>query len=203
MSDVEVTRHTEYRAPRPAVSQEPVTLIYDRGTVSLEQACRAMQIDHIVERYGDWAVTKFGLECLSTHYVIEAARLWGEWTLRHMREKRWVVYEDFAQAYEAARAYHRPKAALSPTVAPAPKKERATIPGAERRPRHESISNRLRFFILKRDHYACQLCGRTAAQGYQLHIDHKIARKNGGSNEENNLWVLCSVCNNGKGTESL
>ena len=56
----------------------------------------------------------------------------------------------------------------------------------------------LRFRILKRDGYRCQLCGRTAQDGVKLEIDHKIARSKGGDDTEGNLWVLCFDCNRGK-----
>jgi 5-methylcytosine-specific restriction endonuclease McrA len=56
----------------------------------------------------------------------------------------------------------------------------------------------LRFRILKRDGYRCQICGRTAQDGVKLEIDHKIARSKGGSDTEDNLWTLCFDCNRGK-----
>lgn len=55
--------------------------------------------------FGDWAVTRFGLECIATEYAISAARLGEDWG-QHMAEKRWVVQEDFAAALRAARNYH-------------------------------------------------------------------------------------------------
>jgi len=55
-----------------------------------------------------------------------------------------------------------------------------------------------RFYILKRDNYKCQLCGRTSQDGVKLEIDHKIAKSKGGSDDEDNLWVLCKECNSSK-----
>lgn len=60
------------------------------------------------------------------------------------------------------------------------------------------ISARLRFQILRRDSYRCQLCGRAQSDGVRLHIDHKVAVAKGGSTSEENLWVLCEPCNLGK-----
>lgn len=60
------------------------------------------------------------------------------------------------------------------------------------------ISARLRFEILRRDSYRCQLCGRAQSDGVRLHIDHKVAVSKGGSTSEENLWVLCEPCNLGK-----
>lgn len=56
----------------------------------------------------------------------------------------------------------------------------------------------LRFRIFKRDGYRCQLCGRSAADGVTLEVDHKIPRAKGGGNHPTNLWTLCFDCNRGK-----
>lgn len=61
----------------------------------------------------------------------------------------------------------------------------------------------LRFSILKRDKYRCQLCGRGAIDGVVLEIDHKVARANGGTDTPTNLWTLCFDCNRGKSDEYL
>ncbi len=45
----------------------------------------------------------------------------------------------------------------------------------------------------------CQMCGRSVAEDrVKLHIDHKIPRGWGGKTEDDNLWALCSSCNEGK-----
>jgi hypothetical protein len=65
------------------------------------------------------------------------------------------------------------------------------------------ISARVRFEILRRDNYRCQLCGRAATDGVRLHIDHKVAAARGGDNSVGNLWTLCEPCNLGKSDLSL
>jgi hypothetical protein len=43
------------------------------------------------------------------------------------------------------------------------------------------------------------MCGRTVDDDQiKLHIDHKVPREWGGATEEENLWALCSTCNEGK-----
>ena len=43
------------------------------------------------------------------------------------------------------------------------------------------------------------MCGKTVARdSIKLHIDHKIPRDWGGLTIEENLWALCSACNEGK-----
>lgn len=62
---------------------------------------------------------------------------------------------------------------------------------------------KLRFIILKRDGYCCQICGRTAQDGIKLEVDHKVARSKGGSDDPLNLWALCFDCNRGKRDDDL
>lgn len=70
-------------------------------------------------------------------------------------------------------------------------------PAGERDARQVSKKDRAR--VLLRDGGRCQLCGRSAAEdGVRLHIDHKIPRDWGGLTEPDNLWALCSECNEGK-----
>lgn len=70
-------------------------------------------------------------------------------------------------------------------------------PKAKRKP----IKPSLRFEILKRDDYRCQMCGITAKDGTRLEIDHIHPVSKGGSNNTSNLQVLCRDCNAGKGVQ--
>ncbi len=64
---------------------------------------------------------------------------------------------------------------------------------------YEKISKQVRAKILQRDGSSCQMCGRTPKEDpVKLHIDHKIPQSWGGKTEEENLWTLCSACNEGK-----
>ncbi len=56
---------------------------------------------------------------------------------------------------------------------------------------------RVRFGILQRDNFTCQYCGRSAPDVI-LHVDHKIAVVDGGTDEDENLITACSACNIGK-----
>jgi hypothetical protein len=45
----------------------------------------------------------------------------------------------------------------------------------------------------------CLMCGRTIADDkIKLHVDHKIPREWGGQSTLDNLWAVCSTCNEGK-----
>jgi 5-methylcytosine-specific restriction endonuclease McrA len=65
------------------------------------------------------------------------------------------------------------------------------------------IGAKRRFEILRRDDWTCQICGTTASAGAELEIDHKFPKSLGGSDEPDNLWTLCSLCNRGKGASEL
>jgi len=67
----------------------------------------------------------------------------------------------------------------------------------------QTTPKRLRFFILSRDRYRCQLCGATASDGAQLEVDHKVPVAKGGKTTPQNLWTLCHPCNNGKSDSDL
>jgi len=49
--------------------------------------------------------------------------------------------------------------------------------------------------ILERDGYKCVICGRSASEGYELHIDHILPKDKGGKATIENGQTLCSVCN--------
>jgi len=65
------------------------------------------------------------------------------------------------------------------------------------------VSTGVRYEVLKRANKRCELCGvQEGDEGYEdrlpLHIDHIEPRSKGGSNEIDNLQVLCRACNLGK-----
>ena len=58
----------------------------------------------------------------------------------------------------------------------------------------------LRYKVLKRDNFKCQMCGDSPAKdpSTELHIDHIIPWSRGGETTIDNLQTLCSKCNLGK-----
>lgn len=63
------------------------------------------------------------------------------------------------------------------------------------------MSDKLRYEVMRRDGFRCQLCGATQADGYKLHVDHIIPVSKGGKTEMSNLRTLCERCNLGKGAD--
>lgn len=61
----------------------------------------------------------------------------------------------------------------------------------------------LRYKVLRRDGYRCQICGRSAKDGVELEVDHIVPVSRGGKTEMSNLQTLCRECNRGKGAKSM
>jgi len=63
-----------------------------------------------------------------------------------------------------------------------------------------TISWRMRFLVMRRDSFKCQLCGATPAlmPGTMLVIDHLVPWTAGGETVMGNLQTLCEQCNGGK-----
>jgi len=65
----------------------------------------------------------------------------------------------------------------------------------------QAMAPALRYYILKRDNFHCQYCGRGIEDGVKLNVDHIIPVSKGGKTEEDNLQTLCWECNIGKGSD--
>jgi len=63
------------------------------------------------------------------------------------------------------------------------------------------MSDSLRYDVMRRDGFRCQICGATAKDGAKLHVDHIRPVSKGGRTEISNLRTLCERCNLGKGAK--
>lgn len=61
-----------------------------------------------------------------------------------------------------------------------------------------AVPGSVRYEVLKRAQFRCDLCGVPASER-ALEIDHIKPRKHGGTDELENLQALCWKCNSGKG----
>ncbi len=82
---------------------------------------------------------------------------------------------------------------LSPQAKP--KIESST--GPPRSVERKHISIRKRFFVFKRDHFSCVICGRSGV-GVKLELDHRVPISKRGTDDLDNLQTLCFECNRGK-----
>lgn len=59
------------------------------------------------------------------------------------------------------------------------------------------VPGSIRYEVLKRAKYRCELCG-VSAEAAPLHVDHIVPRNCGGSDELTNFQALCVTCNTNK-----
>lgn len=72
-------------------------------------------------------------------------------------------------------------------------------PGVVNRYNHKPINKAQRLRIMERDGSRCKACG----SDLDLCIDHIKPVSRGGTSEDDNLQVLCALCNGGKGNREL
>jgi 5-methylcytosine-specific restriction protein A len=59
----------------------------------------------------------------------------------------------------------------------------------------------IRAKILLRDKWQCQSCGRICADRYEAQVDHRVAKRDGGDDSDDNLQTLCLTCHGRKSRE--
>lgn len=70
--------------------------------------------------------------------------------------------------------------------------------GNGNRNNRKPISPSLRYSVMKRDDFTCQLCGKKGLDNTRLEIDHILPVAEGGTNNPDNLRTLCFECNRGR-----
>ncbi len=111
---------------------------------------------------------------------------WGTW------RAALLAFLDRANAdTSAAPSQPRPAVTSSPSSASR----------APAEPLSRNIPLGVRYFVLRRDHFKCVLCGASPATmpTCALHVDHIDPVSKGGGNEHTNLRTLCHRCNLGRG----
>ncbi|MBV7377295.1 HIT domain-containing protein [Maritimibacter dapengensis] len=76
-------------------------------------------------------------------------------------------------------------------------KQRGAVLYDHRRPSDGYVPGSIRYTVLKRAKYRCELCGAHEDQA-ALHIDHIIPRAKGGPDDLSNFQALCITCNTNK-----
>jgi ATP adenylyltransferase len=59
------------------------------------------------------------------------------------------------------------------------------------------VPGSMRYDVLKRARYRCELCGQSA-EDIALHVDHIVPRNKGGQDDLSNFQALCVTCNTNK-----
>ena len=100
----------------------------------------------------------------------------------HYEEDRTFAYEEIKKAYEDMLK----------------RVEKQSRESERRKLERAKMTFSLRYEVLRRDGFRCQICGASQADGAKLHVDHIIPVSKGGKTELNNLRTLCDMCNLGK-----
>lgn len=74
--------------------------------ITVRHAVERFKIHPVLERYGEWAVTDYGLECLTHRYVIPKEMLNDQDWIGHMSAKSGIGMMDFRRALAAAKKYY-------------------------------------------------------------------------------------------------
>lgn len=108
-----------------------------------------------------------------------------------------VAADQLAEAVASSSAGAPQAGEVQPGVGGVPREVSRDEAYRERR----KLTARVRYTILQRDDFRCQRCGADAASDrhVRLDVDHRHPVVHGGKTEPENLWTLCSRCNNGKG----
>ncbi|MBU2395662.1 MAG: HNH endonuclease [Gammaproteobacteria bacterium] len=135
-----------------------------------------IDLQYMVKKFGDWAVTLFGIEHLHKPAKIYRGRISDktiEW-VKHMSEKRWINLNDFAKAYEYARKFFYPELYLT-------RYQKYLRTDHWKRKRQESF-----------DYYgnSCVLCGEES----NINVHHRNYDHLGKEDVRRDLIVLCREC---------
>lgn len=84
-------------------SNEETVTTFHGETISVEEVVRRLEVSPIIKRFGTWAVTTYGVECLSTHYAFQFNRVNETDWISHLQTKTWIVIDDFVNALYYAR----------------------------------------------------------------------------------------------------
>ena len=79
--------------------------------------------------------------------------------------------------------------------------KRKSTEAYRRKTERQRVTEKLRYQVMRRDGFRCQLCRATQADGVKLHVDHIIPVSKGGTSDIGNLRTLCDRCNRGKGDQ--
>ena len=191
-----------------------VASVLASDTVSWEQYERlgAYGPETLRRRFGTWnsALERAGLR-VGKRWRIPEGELFENLATIWMRLGRQPRREDLdrvpsrvsASTYEQRFGGWRRALAAFVAFARAEERPRNRLNDAKaglRRTSSRQPSLRLRFKVMRRDHFSCRSCGASPGKdaSVELHVDHVISWSKGGETILENLQTLCSRCNLGK-----
>lgn len=114
---------------------------------------------------------------------------------RREAERKRLEYEAAERVRKAEQRRKQKEAEAARAANEAQMSERRRYIAQQRR----LVTDRVRYDVLTRDGQRCVICGASAKDGVQLHVDHIIPLAKGGTSDMSNLRTLCERCNLGKG----
>lgn len=93
-------------------------IVVNSQIITLEEAIHRFDVSPIIKRFGTWAVTTYGVECLTQQYFFELERVEEPDWIEHMQGKTWVNMSDFTLALLYARQLNKVKQTLSSSDKP-------------------------------------------------------------------------------------
>jgi Homing endonuclease associated repeat/HNH endonuclease len=191
-----------------------VATMSGKGTVGLKEYRQAGVYDdsNIARRFGSWnaALVAAGLSVsneinLSDEQLFEnLLTLWSHYGRQPRRRELALPPSTISQS-PYNRRFKSWSAALQAFVLYANSSDLEDSPperplaSGHHTPRDPSL--RLRYRVLQRDRFTCQLCGASPAihPGVVIHVDHIVPWSKGGETVLANLRTTCDRCNLGKG----
>lgn len=134
---------------------------------------------------------------LSEHSTVDTIRLRYDTMVNALEQNRNRM---FPRDISVCESYIKKTSSLLEKVSAEFEKQQRSIPEHRRfvAEQRRLMKDSLRYDVLARDGFRCQICGATADDGYKLHVDHILPVSKGGKTEMSNLRTLCERCNMGK-----
>jgi 5-methylcytosine-specific restriction endonuclease McrA len=186
------------RIVRPNNQERPVTQWHSPKRLHAVRGHWRHFPDKPVQGHGPAGECVMGMTWVRSHMRGELQLLETE---SELRESRVVINVKQTLRYARDMIAATSAVATNETPVPAERQLPGGKPSAEWMARERmKLTAGLRYLILRRDGFRCQLCGASASEQnfIVLEVDHRIPLFEWGLTEECNLWTLCSRCNKGK-----
>lgn len=122
---------------------------------------------------------------------------WLACSVKHKKDNHIRIFDMYAEVCPIIRAIFE-VGQFDPAGIQALEETGEVLQGTDyQRGKRYQLAN-LREAVFTRDHYTCQVCGRSVTDGVILHAHHIVYRSNGGTDRINNLLTVCHKCHTSK-----